>query len=317
MNFLDRTSNLRHAAFSLLIGLGAALSAFMPFLLLLVPALLGFVGAAWGTVSFVVASLTAAAGLFLFTYDTAIALYMLAAFLPASVILAFVLKGKRPYRYAVIFISAVFALFGYAIACLPSILAGNGPFDGITANMSEMAKKVISMLPQIFPNEQQVYVLESLILRSVDVVPQAVVTLILVTAELFALSNTLIAYWLLKHAKKEIRPMAPFLAWQLPKDFLWGAIILGIGAVVCAIIGLEGTPAVVAAVQCIIVPPFALMGLAFFEFTTVFSPKRSTGWRVFIYVSFVLLLPYSLFMLAGFGLLDRTMQIRSRMIRKK
>jgi uncharacterized protein YybS (DUF2232 family) len=289
----------------------------MPLLLLFVPAFLGFVGAAWGTASFLVASFTAAAGLYLFTADTAYALYMLAAFLPASVILAFVLKGKRPYRYAVILMSTVFALFGYAIICLPSILAGNGPFDSATAVMSDLAKELIPQLGQIYADEEQVAFLQTLILMAVDAVPQAVATLILGCAEIFALLNTIISHWLLKHAKKEIRPMAPFLAWQLPKDFLWGAIILAAGAAACALIGLEGTPAVVAAVQCIIVPPYALMGLAFFEFSNALSPKRSPGWRVFIYVSFVLLLPYSLFMLAGFGLLDRVVNIRSRMIQKK
>jgi len=289
----------------------------MPLTLLLAPAFLGFVGAAWGIASFIVASFTAATGLYLFTADAAYVLYMLAAFLPASVILAFVLKGKRPYRYAVIFMSAVFALFGYAIICLPSLLAGNGPFDGVTAVMSDTAKKLIPMLPQIFAGEEQVYMMEAVLLTAIDAVPQVFVTLIMGIAEIFALLNTLIAHWLLKHAKIEIRPMAPFFAWQLPKDFLWGAIILAAGAAACALFNLEGTPAVVAAVQCIIVPPYALMGLAFFEFSNALLPKRSAGWRVFIYVLFVMLLPYSLFMLAAFGLLDRVTDVRSRMIRKK
>ncbi len=317
MNFLDRTDGLRHAAFSLLIGLGAALGAFAPPLLLLVPAFLGFICAAWGTASFIVASLTTAVGLFLFNADAVNALYMLAAFLPASAILAFVLKGKRPYRYAVIFMSVVFALFGYAFICLPSILAGNGAFGSVTAVMSDWAKKLIPQLGQIFADEEQVAFGQALILAAVDAVPQTMVMLIMGVSEAVAFFDTLFAHRLLKQAKKELRPMAPFLAWQLPKDFLWGSIILAAGAAMCALLGLDGTPAVVAAIQCIAVPPFALMGLAFFEFSAALSPKKSVGWRVFIYVSFVLLLPYSLWMLAGFGLLDRVMQVRSRMIRKQ
>lgn len=317
MNLLNRRLSFKHAAFSLLIGSGAGLGALFPILLLLMPAFLGFVGAAWGMLSLALSLAAAAAALFALMGDAVAALYAIAALLPASIILAFVLGGKRPYRYAVIWMSAVFALFGYALLCLPSMLAGGGPFDAAIATVNAEVERLLPLVPQLFSSAQQAQLVETYLLTALEIVPEAVVALIFGFAEFFALLDTLLARMLLKRAKVQTRPMAPLVAWQLPKDFLWGALVLTAGAFLCVAAELNNASAIVVAAESIAVPPFALMGLAFFEFSNLVSPRRGGAWRAFTYVALVLLFPSSLFVLAGFGVLDRAMRIRSRMIRKK
>lgn len=317
VKFLNQKVSLKHVVFSLLIGLGAGLGAFFPVLLLLMPAFLGFIGAAWGTVCFVYGAAASAAALLFLVGDAATALYMLAAFLPASILLSFVLHGKRPYRYAVIMMSVVFALFGYAVLCLPSMLAGGGPFDGAIATISKELDSLVPLLPQLFDTAEQVEFAESYLTAAVDLVPEIVVVLIFGISEFFAFIDTMLARVLLKRAKVEARPMAPFILWQLPKDFIWGAIILGVGAVAVLLLDLNNANTIAVAVECIVIPPLALMGLAFFEFSMLLSARRSNGWRVFAYIALVLLFPTSLVILAGFGVLDRVMKVRSRMVRRK
>ncbi|MCE5234617.1 MAG: DUF2232 domain-containing protein [Clostridiaceae bacterium] len=293
------------------------MGAFFPVLLLLMPAFLGFVGAAWGTACLLTALGGAAAALFLLVADAATALYMLAAFAPASLILAYVLLKKRPYRHAVIAMSAVLALFGYAILCLPSMLAGGSPFDAAVTAVSAEVKRLLPLLPQLFASQEQAAFMETYLTAAVDLVPELVVALILGLSEAFAFLDTLLARALLKRAKAELRPMAPFLLWQLPKDFLWGALILAAGAAACSFLNLNNAAAIAAAAECIIVPPFALMGLALFEFSVVFSRQRAGGRRVFIYIALLLLFPSSLVVLAGFGVIDRIIKARGRAVHKK
>ncbi len=314
---MNQKISLKHIVFSLLIGLGAGLGALFPILLFLMPAFLGFAGAAWGTACFLAGATASAAALLLLVGDAAVALYMLAAFLPASIVLTFVLRGKRPYRYAVILMSVVFALFGYAVLCLPSMLAGGGPFDAAVATISKEIDALVPLLPQLFDNAEQVELAEAYLKTAVDLVPEIVVGIIFGLSELFAFIGTMLARALLKRAKADVRPMAPFILWQLPKDFVWGALILGAGAVATLLLNLNNAKTIAVAVQCIVLPPLALMGLAFFEFSMLLSTRRSNGWRVFTYIALVLLFPTSLVILAGFGVLDRIIKVRSRIVRRK
>ena len=320
MKFLNQKVSLKHIVFSLLIGLGAGLGAFFPILLFLMPAFLGFAGAAWGTACFLAGAAASAAALLLLVSDAAVALYMLAAFLPASIVLSFVLRGKRPYRYAVILMSVVFALFGYAVLCLPSMLAGGGPFDAPIAAISKEIDALVLLLPQLpqfSGTTEQMELAEAYLKAAVDLVPEIVVGIIFGFSELFAFIGTMLARALLKRAKVDVRPMAPFILWQLPKDFLWGALILGAGAIATLFLNLNNAKTIAVAVECIVLPPLALMGLAFFEFSMLLSARRSNGWRIFTYIALVLLFPTSLVILAGFGVLDRVIKVRSRIVRRK
>ncbi len=286
------------------------------------PAFLSFVGVAWGGGCYIAALLPAAAALFIVAGSAVDALYMLAAFLPAALILFSVLRRKQPYRYAVVFLTAVSALFGYAVLCLPSVLAGGGPFDGAAERYVSALRGLTTPLTELGfatqgtagQTEELSALFEELIL---EMAPELTVAGILLYAELVGFLNTVVAYRLLKRAKAEVRPMAPLVLWQLPKDFFWGALILGAGAVACVLLELENASAVVAAAEYIVLPPLALMGVSFFEFSRLVSPRKSEGWRVFTYVALFLLFPTSLFILAGLGILDRVLGARTRIVRRK
>ena len=321
---MNLTSTYKHLFFSVFIGLAAGLVAGSPalfYLLPLLPALLSFVGAAWGSCCIIAALLPATA--LLFAANSLVdALYMLAAFLPATLILFFILKRKQPYRYAVVLITAVLALWGYAVLCLPSLLAGGGPFDGMAERYLSAFRELMAPLTELGLETQgsalqaaEMVTLFEEVLQ--EMAPELTIAGILLYAELVGFLNTVVACRLLKRAKADVRPMAPLVLWQLPKDFFWGALILGAGAFACGLLELENSAAVVSAVEYILLPPLALMGVSFFEFSRLVSPRKSEAWRIFTSVALFVLFPTSLYILAGLGILDGVMGARKRIVKRK
>jgi len=86
---------VKQVAFSILIGLCGFAGAYMPLLLLLMPALLAFVLAAWGGICFAVGTGTAAILTFVLL-GAADGVSVLVVFLPAAFIIGRCLSSRKP-----------------------------------------------------------------------------------------------------------------------------------------------------------------------------------------------------------------------------
>ncbi len=125
-------------------------------LLLLLPGFFAFVAAAWGW-----ASLGAGGGpLYLRPVrvpggggsDSA-GLLLLGLYVPATLLLAYFLRTAWPWRHAVLAVSLAMALGLYALLCLPSLLAGSGPFGYFEETFRQLGDHLVKAAPQIGASE--------------------------------------------------------------------------------------------------------------------------------------------------------------------
>ena len=134
---------------------------------------------------------------------------------------------------------------------------------------------------------------------------------------IFALVDTLIARALAKKAGAELRPMAPFALWQLSRQYTWASLALLLGALVAIVANLSNADAVFAAAECVVLGPLLLMGLCYIDFLTRMAKPGNAALRVVIYAAAALLMPYSLFLLIGMGLMDRFTKVRRKYRQRK
>lgn len=300
----------KHILLSGLIGLLGLLAAYLgSSFLLLYPALLGFALAAFGGVCFLLSALMAVAGIaLLYVWDWSLAV-LLATLLLSSGILGLGLKRQLPYRYMAVGCAVVFALFQYACLCLPSLLAGLGPFTYMEGYMAEFMVSFTAIYEATglsLPSSTTSYIL--------SIVPEIAVLTILLPAMFFGFVDLLLCRFLCKKAGTALRPMAQLSLWKLPRSFLGGTGILIAGAVTVTLLNLRDAGAISMAIECVLLLPYALAGFAFTEFNQMVVKKDTRGRRVLSYALYLILLPYSLFFLALMGVLDLAIRLRDRYI---
>ncbi|MEG1548278.1 MAG: DUF2232 domain-containing protein [Clostridia bacterium] len=311
----ERKVSFMHILFAALIGSAAFLGAYVPLLLLLLPAFLAFVAVAWGNVCFAIALAAAAIGVYTGCGGVIVsALYDIAIFAPAAVIIALVINKKQPHRVGVAAASGALALGGYLLLCLPSLLAGKDPFALLTEGMVS----IVESLTAVFKSMSEVPVGMADALEYIQLLPSMVpemATMLLVGAAMVAgFANYIIAYALSRRTVKELKPMAPFRLWQLSRSFTWGALILLLGAMIVTNRGMINAAAISVAVQTILVGPFALSGMCFFEFIASVRAGSGALIRIVVYAAVALMMPYSIIGLAIIGMADRIFHIRKKYI---
>ncbi len=311
---LTKKPSFKQVALSILIGLCGFAGAYMPLLLLLMPALLGFVLAAWGGICFAVSAATAAALAFALL-GAADGISVLAVFLPAAILIGCFLRNKQPYRSAVIAASLALAAGYYCLICLPGVLEGSGPFKMMEDFFLSMADMLET---QAAPLLDAGILLEADLTLMLDVTrsmslmaPEMTVGSIGILSMGFGLLDVLIARMLAKRTV-ELKPMAPFHRWQLSRQYTPIAFLALGAALLTLLLKLNNAGAVFVVAECVVLLPVALMGLAFLEFLSRIPGSGGSVRRAITYVCIVLLFPYSLAFLLVIGFIDRALRIRKR-----
>ena len=116
----------KQIALCVLFGLAAVLGVYVETLFLLLPAVFGFVWAAWGGICCAV-SLGTAAAVLLVCFGSTQTLYALALFAPASLCVGCCLRFKKPYRTAAVSAAAAIAAGYYCLLCSDG---GNPSYPG-------------------------------------------------------------------------------------------------------------------------------------------------------------------------------------------
>ena len=295
--------------FSFLIGLIGLLGAFSEVLLMLLPALMGFVFAAWGSVCFALSATVAVAGVVAVLGVQPQAVYAVAMFLPASFLIGAALKHKRAYRGAVAGSAACIGVASFLQLCLPSILAGLDPFAAHLSLLEEMAPIVVEATVALGSD----ITAGQFIALGRILVPQLVMLSIVCGAIVFAFADVLLARLFALKQGVELKPLSKVHDWQVSKDFLYGSIVLVVGVIVVRWLSLKNQDAIAMALECIIAAPYALAGFGFLEFATIYAAKRQmAGRRALNIVMLVLFFPYSLLLLVILGFMDRVFGFRNR-----
>ncbi len=298
-----------HIFLSALIGAFAALGMVFTPVLMLLPAFMAFVSLVWGAPCAAVAYIFSAVSIYAINGSVAGTLYMAVMYVPGSVILTVMLKRRAAHRASVAMLAAAFALGLYAMLCLPSLLAGGGPFDMIyeyTDMLSQNASDVASRTELAAAGSISLY------LKTIrSYIPQVVIIFVIGGGMFMGFFDHIIAFSLLKRAGCPVRAMAPFKLWNVSNSFTLGALILLLGSASVSFFGIANAEAISSAAQIIVLAPFTLTGISTCEF--LMSPRPNRGLLRFLcYGALALLLPYSIFSAAILGLVDRMFKLRKR-----
>lgn len=295
-------------------GLPALLLTFVSPLLMILPGFYAFVAVAWGPVcvgiSVFVSSLCVlvAAGLDLGSW-----LLLLCTFVPATILLSYHLVRRKPWRNAAAWTAASMGVGLYFLLCLPSLLAGEGPFGEFEAAIALIARQLVEMAEQMGITGSALSQLKDYAAYLQLAAPELLTVTMLGLAMAFGFLCVILARGLLLAAGcgNGLRPMARFCNWQLGRSFSFGMLILVMGALVVLMLDLNNSVAMASAIELLVGGPLALIGLSFIAYLRALR-KRGPGYLVVMYGLVVLMLPLSLYVLVILGLLDRLFQFRAR-----
>lgn len=289
-----------------------------PLLLMIFPALLGFIGAAWGYGALGIACAAACGIIFGQTSTLTIAACSgyAAMLLSQSFIIAWAFKNRRAYRSAVAGCAIAAALCQYCATCLIPLIELGDPFAYYTqyaAYFAEAAAQSSAELGLEQAAVDQLSYITALMKRSA---PDMAVLSMAGSSMLAALFNVTMAKKLCKRFKVSTKAMAPMHKWQLSRSFCQGSLILVLGALIISFTSLKNASAIMIALSMVAIGPYALMGLCLMVFS-VKMRRKGRGFMIVCLVMMVILLPFSLYGLCMLGLADRLFGIRRAITRAK
>ena len=310
MNKLTAKQGLLSAVFGLAAGASVGI---LPLILMIFPALLGFVGTAWGYGALGIASAAACGVIFGQTATLGLTncIGYAAMLLSQSFIIAFVFKTKGAYRTAVAYCVFAASLSQYCATCLMPLIELGDPFAHYTEFATYFADALLNSGAELGLEQGALDQLGYLAAYMKRCAPDIAVISIVGTSMLGGLLNVIIAKGLCKKFKTDLKKMAPFHKWQLSRSFHKGSLILVAGALIISFTSINNVTAIMMAISLIVIGPYALMGLCFLVFSFKFR-KKGRGIIMASSIMMLLLFPYSLYGLCLMGLADRLMGIRRR-----
>ena len=310
MNKLTAKRGLLSVVFGLASGASAGI---LPLILMIFPALLGFVGTAWGYGALGISAAAACGVIFGQTAALGLAncIGYAAMLLFQSLIIAYVFKNKGAYRTAVAYCAFAAAISQYCATCLMPLIELGDPFAHYTEYAALFADALVNSGAELGLEQGALEQLEYLAAYMKRCAPDIAVISIVGTSMLGGLLNVIIAKGLCRKFKADLKKMAPFHKWQLSRSFQKGSLILVAGALIISFTNITNVTAIMMAISLIVIGPYALMGLCFLVFS--FKVRRKgRGVIIASSVMMALLFPYSLYGLCLMGLADRLMGIRRR-----
>ena len=115
-------------------------------------------------------------------------------------------------------------------------------------------------------------------------------------------------------SKADVRPMAPFVRWQLPSSLRIGMPMIAAAIILMFILNYGGAETVMNTAFGLFMPLFAATGIA--SFIYIFSRNRpNQSVSPFAVVLMIFVICFSPFLLAGFGLVELYTGFRLKMMR--
>lgn len=291
--------------------IAGAATGILPLLLMIFPALLGYIGTAWGYGALGLAC-AAACGV-IFGQTAAFGLASCAGYaamlILQSFIIAYIFKTKGAYRSAVAYCAIAAALSQYGASCLMPLIELGDPFAHHTEFALYFSEALIESAAELGldqPGMEQIEYLAALLKAAA---PDIAVLSIVASSMLAGLLNVVIAKGLCKKFRVPTKAMAPFGKWQLSRSFYKGAMVLVLGALLMSFSSIKNASAITLALGCIVAGPYALMGLCFLAFS-IKQRRRGRAFLIITVVFLLLMLPYSIYGLCMMGVADRLFGIR-------
>ncbi len=263
--------------------------------LLLCVALAAYMGSVWGTAYIVpvLAAMTAGSmalgGCGIEQTTTLICFILCVAYL------TFCARRKLAHRYALLGLAILICVGNYLSIALPSILAGEAPYEGELASM--LSADMVSTMDSI-----------------ALIIPDLLMPVCVLTGEAYALAIVLLLRACHRLFKTEPQRMAPFSQWQLPQSILLGSIIICVGIAAVILLDIKQSTAIALSAAIPIVSCFFIQGMAYLMF--IFGNSRSSRpIRIFVWAFVILSLPYSVIIPAILGIKEQITKKRPKIAR--
>ncbi len=298
--------------FSVLIGLAASAGVFFSPVLLIAPAFLGFVGAAW-SINCLVVALSAMTAVLLGLFGVSEPLFALAVVLPASIAIAIGIRNEKLAHRSIVMLASAFMAAGlYALLCGPGLIAGEGAFSEMKKAVELYKEAFLEVAKGMALTTAQTGALNETFAVLSMLAPEITISSVVAPAMLFGFLDYVIARAMAKRAGVPVRGMAKFFTWEISKSQSAGSLILLVGALVMTFLDIENVGALLVAVELIVFGPVLLMGVSFIEFLAKTRAKSGGAFRALIYVASAILLPYSALMYIILAFIDKVLRIRKR-----
>ncbi|MEN6594128.1 MAG: DUF2232 domain-containing protein [Clostridiaceae bacterium] len=271
--------------------LAGAAALFIPFGLIVVPALWAYAGARTKPGWIALPALVYAAGALLLyspLSDTGLmTASAVAVMTAASAIALYYLQTKRfSNTYTALTLAGVFLVGLYAGICMPGVISGSGAFAKIQTAMDEIINLYRAAFVQAAGADVEYATAVNEYLNAFSkAVPTFVVPALCIFAGTMGLSNLLFfRLFCRKHKEIKIPPIREFRYWSLPRSMMIGLFALLIGALILEWSGWEYAESLVNTVNVLVGMPLLLQGLAVVDFLIVRSSRKTTSQRVVTYV---------------------------------
>ena len=305
------------SVYKILLSAGAAvlafgLSVFSHLLLMPVLAFAAFMAVEWGIVFMLPTLALTAVGVLLTNPMDAGCAVTLAMLLLIPVCLEFFSKRKLPHRYTVLALAVIITVGMYLSMCIDSLIAGKAPYEGAVEVWEAL---MVAPFEDIVANGGAEYRDYVTVFKSFeDFIPDLLMPCSVAAGEALSLGLVMFFRLCYKIFKLEPQKMARLSDWRLPQNSLIGAVILALPIALAYIIGLNRANAIALSLGIIIVSMFSVQGFAYLMFF-LDATKAPVILKVLLWLIPILLFPYSLIMLAIFGIKEQ-IQTRRALIKK-
>lgn len=298
----------------LLAVVAAVLTAYVPPLLIITPALWAYAGVRTKPYWILLPTAVYAYGVFTFEPVAVAAALTVGAFIVA-ILLSLLLTHGFTNSDTVLILCGVFLLTLYGAICLPGLLEGRAAYADIQAHMGDLRTLYHAseaQLSQINPDGIK------LILQMMDAMYEAVpivfVAVLCVFASALGLSNLLFFRALSrKQAQIKLSPMRAFRDWTLPRSMTLGLFAMLIGSIVLEFTGWVFAESFSLTANILLGIPLFVQGISVVDFFISRMQKNRTVARTIAYVSMGVLSQMVIFPLVLVGCFDQIFRLRDRL----
>ncbi len=302
----------------LLIGMGFAISGFLPALQLVLPGFLAYLGVSGGWFALGVAALAGAAAVL--TLAGTSGLWLLLPVCLPGIGIAAAVRRKAAWFETALLASCLAAGALYAVTCGPDLLAGRNAFFTVQETIAQIWE-VLEQQLKTLPNELLAGIDGKMIARiGANLRAQAPIimpAIICFFGACIGLFSVLICRRLALSAGAQLKPMRPFMFWRVPGSFIKGLLTMAAGIIILALLQLPALDAVLPAVIVVACVPFCVQGISLTMFFFMLRKRRrGTGLLIagLVVLSLLGAMMYFITLFTSMGLLEQVLHIRRRML---
>ena len=289
-------------------------AAYVPFLLVLAPALWAYAGVR--TKPALMALPAAVFAAMMFTFDPVIVAGGLSGAALISAILVYVLLTNRfGNADTALVLSGVFLVGLYTAICMPGVLAGRGAFADIQASLLALKSfytSNVALVPQLGADgiKMSLSVMDAMY----EAVPTNFVAVLCIFASILGLGNLLLfRAFCRKDEQISLSPIRPFRDWTMPRSMMFGLFLMLILSLILEFTGWAFAASFSATANVLLAIPLFLQGVSVIDFFIARTKKNVSVLRTITYVGIGVLYQIVVVPVVLVGCFDQIFRLRERM----